>query len=446
MIKGKLTDASVHITRLSNYKPFAEGIMTVNVYQNDRLIGSGDTNKPKIPGIFPVKFLATESGNVSLQFIFNNTGFSDSVTVQSAVVYENEEQAGLVPAMEDPSGVIKFTKEMAWKIDFSILKVIPTDYLNTIKVSGELTVPPSEIITINAKTDGILIFRHADLFPGSQVSQGSVLFNLTGQGLTSRNIDANFATIKSRFESSKSAYEREKYLVKEQIVSQKQFSETLSKYKIDSTQFFTYLNGFTGNSMNIVSPSNGYIQQVFQTNGSFVDEGAPLIAIGNTNKILLRADLPQRNWQERSIIRSASFRPAGSSEVYDITTMGGRLVARGSTVTADNPFIPIFFEFPNKDSFVAGTFTEVFLHTHPLPDQLVIPVAALMEEQGNYYVYVQVAGESFIKRPVKPGFTDGLLTNITSGLVAGDRVVIKGAIFIKASSQMTGTPSHGHEH
>jgi multidrug efflux pump subunit AcrA (membrane-fusion protein) len=126
--------------------------------------------------------------------------------------------------------------------------------------------------------------------------------------------------------------------------------------------------------------------------------------------------------------------------------MGGKLVAKGSAVSADNQFIPVSFEFPNKGSFVAGTFAEVFLHTTPLADQIVIPVSALMEEQGNYYVYVQLAGESFLKKPVTIGFIDGLFVNIAAGLKAGDRVVTRGVIFIKASSQMTGTPSHGHEH
>jgi len=446
MIKGRQTDASIHITKLSDYQPFAEGIMTIRVFQDGLLIGSGDTNKPRIPGIFPLKFTANSAGNVSLQFVFNGGGLKDSVVVPSAVVFENEEQAGKAAAAEDPSGVIKFTKEMAWKIDFGVLRIIPREYLNTFKVSGELTIPPAEMTTVSAKTDGILIFRQPDLIPGAQVSQGSVLFTLTGQGLTSRNMDANFAAIKSRFESSKAAYEREKGLVKDQIVSQKQFGETLSRYRIDSTQCFTYLNGFSGNSMNIVSPAGGYVQQVYQSNGSFVNEGMPLIALGNTNKILLRADLPQRNWQEIPKILSASFRPAGSSQVYDIDALGGKLVARGSAVTADNQFIPVSFEFPNKGSFVAGTFADVFLHTTPIPNQLVIPVSALMEEQGNYYVYVQLAGESYVKRAVKLGFNDGLYTNVISGLAAGDRVVTKGAIFIKASSQMTGTPSHGHEH
>ncbi|MEI7501117.1 MAG: efflux RND transporter periplasmic adaptor subunit [Bacteroidota bacterium] len=446
IIKGQPAEASIHITRLRDYQPIAEGIMGIRVFQNGILLASGDTNKPRIPGIFPVKFIVSKSGVVSLKFVFKGRDLNDSVLISNARVFETEEEMKQVPAVEEPSGVIKFTKEMAWKINFNVLKVIPQDYFNTIRVSGEFVIPPSEITTLSAKGDGIVIYRQANLIQGKQIEKGSVLFTLTGQGLTSRNMDATISGLKSRFEASKSAYEREKTLLKDQIVSLKQFNETISRYKIDSSQYFAFLNGLSGKNMDITASSNGSVIQLFQLNGAYVTEGTPLIAIANSRTIMLRADLPQRNWKDIPTIKSGSFRPSGSDQLYNIEDLNGRLIAKGTTLSSDNQFIPVTFEFPNKGSFIAGSFAEVFLHTTPMKNQLVIPVSSLLEEQGNYYVYVQVAGESFIKRTIKPGFIDGTYTNVVSGLVPGDRVVTRGAIFIKASSQMTGTPSHGHEH
>jgi RND family efflux transporter MFP subunit len=446
MIKGQPTEASIHITRLSDYKPFAEGAMGIRVIQNGNLIGSGDTNKPRIPGIYPVKFTVSKGGSVSLQFVFKGIGFRDSVMISNAIVYESEEEFKKAPPLEDPSGVIKFTKEMAWKIDFNVLKMVPRDYFNTIKVSGELLIPPSSITTITAKCDGIVIYRKDNLVPGAKVEPGTVLFTLTGQGLTSRNMDANISGLKSRYEASKAACDREKLLLKDQIVSQKQFNETSAKYKIDSTQYFAFLNGLSGNDMNVTATTVGAVIQLYQPNGSFVTEGTSLISISGNKSIMLRANVPQQNWNDIPAIKSGAFRPAGSDQIYNIEELGGRLIAKGSALSSENSFIPVTFEFSNNGSFVAGSFTEVFLHTTPLKNQLVIPVSSLLEEQGDYYVYVQVAGESFMKRSVKLGYLDGANANVISGLSGGDRVVTEGAIFIKASSQMTGTPSHGHEH
>ena len=70
-----------------------------------------------------------------------------------------------------------------------------------------------------------------------------------------------------------------------------------------------------------------------------------------------------------------------------------------------------------------------------------------MEEQGNYFVYVQVTPELFEKREVKIGTTDGVSTEIQKGITSIERIVTKGAILIKLT-QSTGTlDAHsGHVH
>jgi multidrug efflux pump subunit AcrA (membrane-fusion protein) len=77
---------------------------------------------------------------------------------------------------------------------------------------------------------------------------------------------------------------------------------------------------------------------------------------------------------------------------------------------------------------------------------LVIKESALIEEQGNFYVYVQTAGESFQKREVKTGKRDGEKVQILSGVQPGERVVTKGGHQIRLSSLSGALPAHGHEH
>ena len=114
---------------------------------------------------------------------------------------------------------------------------------------------------------------------------------------------------------------------------------------------------------------------------------------------------------------------------------------------ADNSlFIPVWFEIDNREGIIPGTYIEVFIQTNAVSDALVIPVSALMEEQGNYYVYVQTEGESFEKRELKLGGNDGRRVQVFSGLQAGDRVVTKGAYNIKLSTASGTLPAHGHEH
>ncbi|NLA48931.1 MAG: efflux RND transporter periplasmic adaptor subunit, partial [Bacteroidales bacterium] len=75
------------------------------------------------------------------------------------------------------------------------------------------------------------------------------------------------------------------------------------------------------------------------------------------------------------------------------------------------------------------------------------PNTALLEEQGIYFVWVQITPGLFEKREIITGKTDGFRTEVTEGLFADERIVTDGAIYIRLA-QATGTlDAHsGHVH
>ena len=74
-------------------------------------------------------------------------------------------------------------------------------------------------------------------------------------------------------------------------------------------------------------------------------------------------------------------------------------------------------------------------------------IRLFIEEQGSFFVFVQVTPELFEKREIKTGATDGISYEVISGLTDDERIVLKGAVLIKLS-QATGTlDAHsGHVH
>ena len=78
---------------------------------------------------------------------------------------------------------------------------------------------------------------------------------------------------------------------------------------------------------------------------------------------------------------------------------------------------------------------------------LTIPNSALLEEQGFYFVFVQITPELFEKREVKIGGSDGLKTEIIKGISSSERIVTKGAVLIKLSQASGALDAHsGHVH
>ena len=145
-------------------------------------------------------------------------------------------------------------------------------------------------------------------------------------------------------------------------------------------------------------------------------------------------------------IETAHFRPAYTDQVYSVEEMNGRLLAAGSSVAENDHYLPVIFEVDNDGSLLEGAFAEIFLKSSQKSNVLVVPMSAILEEQGEYYVYVQVTGESYTKRGIAPGKNDGRNMEILSGLDPGERVVTRGVMLVKAASMVTGVAGDGHAH
>ena len=76
---------------------------------------------------------------------------------------------------------------------------------------------------------------------------------------------------------------------------------------------------------------------------------------------------------------------------------------------------------------------------------IVLPLSALTEAQGIYYVYVQLDEEGYQRREVTVGDNNGREVTIAAGLQPGERVVTRGAAQVKMAAA-SGTIPHGHSH
>ena len=117
----------------------------------------------------------------------------------------------------------------------------------------------------------------------------------------------------------------------------------------------------------------------------------------------------------------------------------------GKASDGASAYIPVTFEFDNIVGIVSGSFVEVFLISSPKPNTLTVPVTALIEEQGNYSVFVQIDEDGYRKQEVKLGASDGKNIQILAGLEPGDNVVSRGAYRVKMAS-FSGAIPHGHQH
>ena len=66
---------------------------------------------------------------------------------------------------------------------------------------------------------------------------------------------------------------------------------------------------------------------------------------------------------------------------------------------------------------------------------------------GQKYAYIRVDEEGYVKKPLKLGTSDGMYSEVISGIEAGDSVVIEGVTFIKLAETKNVAPQgHTHNH
>lgn len=446
LVAGSVSKFAAHFTILGElFKPLTEGTVTVSLIIDGKGIKQTAT-KPAVPGIYHLSLKPATAGTGKLIFDIQTKNFTDQITIDNVKVYANEKTALTDQPAESSGGDITYLKEQAWKVEFANTLVKKQAFSHVIKTSGQILSAPGDEIVITAKSKGIVMFSGSKTTIGAQVSSGNALFIVSGGDFAEGNIDAAYKEAKANYDKAKADYDRTSELVKDKIISQKDFLDAKLKFENAQTAFNIMSKNYSAGGQSISSPMNGFVKNILVTEGQFVEAGTPLATVSKNEKLILQANVSQKYFNDLPSISSANFKTTDSDEFISTEEAGGKLISYGKSASAGSPFLTVTFQINNKGNIIPGSIAEVYLKSTHLPDALVIPVTSLIEEQGNFFVYVQVEGESFQKREVKLGAADGISVQVISGVEEGERVVTKGAYQIKLSTASGTLPAHGHEH
>ena len=448
LITGIESRFAAHFTILGEYfKPITEGTITLS------LIGSAATqsiitDKPEVPGIFRLRMIPEKVGIHRLVFAIKTPTYVDTIVLDNINVYPDEKTAlADQPEASGGGSDIMYLKEQAWKVDFATVPAQVKPFSEIIKTSGQILSAPGDEEVIIAQVNGIVSFSSQQMAPGSATSVGKTMFSIKSNEVITGSLRAEVQKAESDLATAKANYDRASELVKNQIISQKEFVEVKLRYDNAQTALNTAKtnSGFNTNKQNVVAPISGYLKNILIENGQYVTAGQTLATISKNKKLILRAEVSQKYFSKLASITAANFKTTEGTKVYSTRDLHGKLISFGKSADASIPFVPITFEIDAQGEFIPGSVVEVFLLSGSSP-ALLIPYSSLMEEQGVFYVYVQTEGESFQKREVKTGATDGLQIQVLSGVSEGERIVSKGAYLIKLSTASGTLPAHGHEH
>jgi membrane fusion protein, multidrug efflux system len=161
----------------------------------------------------------------------------------------------------------------------------------------------------------------------------------------------------------------------------------------------------------------GALMQAATTNQS---SSLPLLVIADNSKLRVGIYVEQRD--------AAAVHVGDNADIIDAANPDRHIKAKisRSASTLDPRTRTLFMEVDvdNRDGFlVAGSFVYVTLRV-PVSSYPQVPVAALVDRGGNTLVATVAEDATVTFRPVKIVSTDGIVTNISEGLKAGDVVAL----------------------
>ncbi|MDR0421304.1 MAG: efflux RND transporter periplasmic adaptor subunit [Prevotellaceae bacterium] len=340
-----------------------------------------------------------------------------------------------------------FTKKQQQKTQFAVedVRIEPFDAI--IRTAAQVLPSQGDEKIVTAKAGGTVAFSTDFAVAGKAVKAGQYLFSIESSELTDNNLNIRYVEAENEYMRAKKEYERKLDLEKDKIVSKQDLIKAETEYKNAENIYNNLRKSFSGGKQTITAPISGYITTIFVRNGEYVETGQPVLVISQNSSLFIRAELSPKYFSALGNITSANIRIMNTNKTYSLEELNGKLLSFGKSADISNPLIPVVFQINNSIDLLSGSVVELYIKTQTSKRAITVSNEAIIEEMGSYFVFVELSDETFEKRMVTKGKTDGLRTEITDGLSAGEHVVSKGAILIKLTQSTEELDVHsGHSH
>lgn len=438
---------AVHLTWLEDWEPVREGGLAL------RLRGPGgadmtvEADAPVRPGLFTPAPTPTAPGTWRIDMVLSARGREYPIPVGQMRVFESEE--ALPHVEEEASGAIGFLMEQQWEIPFRMVEATEREIPASVRVSGELVAPTGALARISAPVVGLVLARGPMPAPGDPVRRGQTLALLAPA-----DAENSFASLRARVERLEREEARAERLYEAEAIPEKRLVE--ARHELGLARAALEAIGGPGTAdeaagtdaadayrYRLRSPIDGVLSERHLAPGQRVEAGAPAFTVVDPRTLWLRLHIPAVHAGRAGTASGASFTVEGGARVH----RAERVVSVGNVIDAETRTLPALLSVPNPEGALkVGMLADSRLLLGDAVRGVAIPSAAIQDEEGLKTAYVQLGGETFERRVLELGPTDGEWTIVRSGIESGEKVVTLGAYQVRLAALGGEPPATGHGH
>lgn len=340
-----------------------------------------------------------------------------------------------VPARLAEPGVLRFDagapQLSALRIETAVAMPLPmAEALN-----GRLALDENRTARISSPIAGRVLKLVAE--PGDRVARNAVLLQADAPELAAA--DADWRKAQADEVRKKLAYERARNLLAHEVVPQKDVEAADADYRQAAAESrrtglrmrSLHASGAENGSFSLRTPLAGVVVERQVTPGMELrpDLANPLFVVSDPSRLWLLVDVPERSLAqvrpgqkvslETDAFPGARFGATVDKVGYALDPATRRVQVR---CTVENPDGRLRPEMYARVSFLSDSGRSA----------IAVPNAGLVTEGINTYAFVEASPGVFRKRQVGLALRGRETSHVDSGLQAGDRVVVEGALLLNA--------------
>ena len=317
----------------------------------------------------------------------------------------------------------------------------------TLKVNGQLELPPQNVASISALLGGRV--KNVYVIEGDRVRKGQVIARLENPEFI--GLQQKYLSLKSNLSFLEKDYKRKESLAKDGITSQKALQRAQADYlegkaelnAVKSTLQILNVNlkmlesGELASSIAIISPIKGYVQKISINIGKYVSPQQEMFDIVDNEFIHLGLNVFEKDIDRVKVGQKVMFTlTTRTDQIYD-----AEIFAIGKAFEMDTRSVKVHAKIiGNHKGLLTGMFVEARIITGNKKANA-LPNEAFVTEKGLDYVFIQKEknGETFEfeKIQVNKGVSDlGFSEVAFIDDVPADAVfVVKGAYYLNSEIQ-----------
>ena len=315
------------------------------------------------------------------------------------------------------------------RLHMVIKTIIKSTSPHIVSFPGIVEANPIHTVNILPPFVGRLIAIKVKL--GDMVKQHQVLAVIRSPGLAQTHSDRDKAL--SILTLTREALKRARRVnragansIKDIELALNNYVQALAEFKrIKATLKAVGKNGFS--LLIIRAPIDGSITAINYGIGSYInDPNSPLLTVSNIKSIWVTANIPEQyvNLIAKELPAEV-FLPAFPNQI-----LHGKVSFMSTFLDADTHRNKTRIAFLNPKGKLQPNMFATVKMAIPQPDQVIIPISAILMNSDTTSVYVETTPWTFVRREVELGAEDEGNIQVIAGLNAGDRVVTSGGVLV----------------